>query len=478
MLGVRAVALGARLVDGSHLDHLRSLQPVLHKLYDAVAKDVDFLTSAIRSRMPPCAWQEKELQVLHQTAEHSLRKPRLLLPNSIYLQKAANESVLTVGNVQAGEPYHVEALREQLLQQPGLTTTVEVGPLHAHCAAIASAARLVHPSAPCVAILSKPPDALAERTRTDVRGVGSTLQCDYGIDTVLYVSMRDLADAVVETDGSGDLRLGEHRISVVYSRYDFSHPFGRPVPRESAASVLAQGGPQRGAVGGDSSIGAGRLRELWEEWETIANMERSRAIVSSDLGCRLAHRRSVTYALQQPGGVERFLCEPADVAAVRGVLPEQWSLRSGDAESARCVTDLVRSDADRLVAKNVLRPRTGSGPTQDRLHSGGAPVVSADGLRALLHEDEGSREWYLLYRKLAPLTHSAVVRDVGGSVHSIDEVTSEIAVYGAFLSLAGERDPRINVCAGVAARTRPVDAMHPLTAGLGYGALSCVEASR
>ena len=43
--------------------------------------------------------------------------------------------------------------------------------------AVASAARLVHPNAPrpCVAILTKPKERLAARTKADVTGVGATL---------------------------------------------------------------------------------------------------------------------------------------------------------------------------------------------------------------------------------------------------------------------------------------------------------------
>ena len=44
---------------------------------------------------------------------------------------------------------------------------------------------------------------------------------------VVYVSMADLARA--KLDSAGDLRLDGEAISVIYSRYDFSHPWGRCV---------------------------------------------------------------------------------------------------------------------------------------------------------------------------------------------------------------------------------------------------------
>jgi hypothetical protein len=477
MLGVRSVCLKPRQLDGDLLRSLRKLQPTLHKLYDAVARDVDFVSHAIRSRTPRCAWQEQELRVFQQTAARAAEKPRLLLPNSVFLQPCEHSSVLTVGNVQAGEPYQVEVLHDEVRQQRvARPQRVASGPLRAQCHALASAARLVHPNAPCVAILTKPRGALAQRTYTDVRGVGDTLLAAHGVQTVLYVSMGDLASAVVDADGS--LRLGTHRISVVYSRYDFSHPFGAPLSDGEVAEAVGATGDDGD---GDGSA-RNRLRELWQEWQTIVNMERSTAVVSSDLGCRLAHRRGVAHALERPGGVERFLSSPDEVAAVRAVLPEQWSLRAADRRSLQTARALVGADADGYVAKNVFRPRTGSGATQDRRASGGMLVAGAAQMRQLL-DDERTREWYLLYRRLAPVTHRATIRHTDSSIHELQHAVSEIAVYGAYLTTPEESEPMINLSAGVAARTRPAmpvpvpvgaPAEDALSRALGYGALSCV----
>jgi hypothetical protein len=49
--------------------------------------------------------------------------------------------------------------------------------------------------------------------------------------------MADLART--KLDSSGDLILDEHRISVIYSRYDFSHPWGRwvdPLPLDGGSA--------------------------------------------------------------------------------------------------------------------------------------------------------------------------------------------------------------------------------------------------
>ena len=465
MLGIRSSCLTPRRCDSALIHSLGALQPTLHRLYDAVARDVEFVTDAIRSRIPSCKWQAKELEVYRRMAPYAAQKARLLLPNSIYLEVGPGRCLLTVGNVQAGEPYHVDVLHRRMLSEGA--RSIQPGPLGVHCAAIAAAAALVHPDEPCVAVLTKPTSGLARRTAEDVRGVGSMLQSEYGIRHVLYVSMNDLAEAVVDS-ATKDLRLGPHRISVLYSRYDFSHPFGVPIGDAHKAVEIGSSSSSSSS----SSSEAQRVRELWAEWETICKIESSRAIISSDMGCRLAHRRAVAYALSRPGGVERFLPDPLEVAAVRSVLPEQWSLRPNDRESEEAAA-LVHADADGFIAKNVFRPRTGSGVLQDRHASGGMPTTTAEGVRGLLR-DEVRREFHLLYRKLHPVTHDAVVQHTDGTVHRIHAAAiSELAAYGAFLKVPdGEL---INTSAGIAARTRPADAdaCGSLPA-LGYGALSCV----
>ena len=81
---------------------------------------------------------------------------------------------------------------------------------------------------------------------------------------------------------------------------------------------------------------------MWREWAVVEAMERSRAVLSSSLSSRLAHRRLVQHALRAPGALESFLpCPPRDAGEVssgtaaavtsdaerlRAVIPEQWHL--------------------------------------------------------------------------------------------------------------------------------------------------------
>ena len=156
---------------------------------------------------------------------------------------------------------------------------------------------------------------------------------------------------------------------------------------------------------------------------------------------------------------------------MRGVLPEQWALGS----SARAAEARERFEArpHDFVAKSALRPRTGSGATQDRKTSGGVPRTSSEEIAELMASR--AAEWFLLYPKVRPQTHSACIIHHGELQH-IAEATSEVAAFGSFLATAqvDGNETLIDETAGFGARTRPADPTHLLAAGLGYGALNCV----
>lgn len=239
---LRSFALRPVSVPQGTLSRLAELQPTFHKLFTASARDTDFIHATFDRMRTVCAWTVRELAVYERVSKHAASKPLLLLPNSVYLQQAAPGAgpVVSCNNVQAGEPYQLQLVgdlqRAEQVAAGRPAESVRPVPLAAACRAVATAARLVHPSRPCVALLAKPTDRMALRTRIDLRGVGETLRRDHGVDTV-YVSMADLARS--RLDASGDLLLGERRISVVYSRYDFSHPWGRWVEQIPAGGGSA-----------------------------------------------------------------------------------------------------------------------------------------------------------------------------------------------------------------------------------------------
>lgn len=479
---LRSFSLTPTLISARRAAALRSLQPLWNRLYDGVARDVAFVTEALDYDARRCSWVSAELEAFKRLEPHTRTKPRLLLPNSVYLQPhdadADDVGWLTVPNVQAGEPYQNSLVNGLQNEEHACDDdmVLEPGPLRTVCGALADAARLVHPEQPVVAVLAKPLSSLALRTRVDVRGVGSRLRAAHGVRT-LYVSADDLADATLEPK-TNDLLLDGVRISVVYVRYDFSHPFGAHVPPESAGAV-SEGQLARL---GESGYSAEALRR---EAAAVDLMERSSAVVSSSLGARLAHRRRVQFALTKPGALERFLTR-SEAAELRGVLPQQWALGP---EAGFCADDALfafESDPSGFVGKSSLRPRTGSGLTQGRHASSGGMILDSERLASLVRcTGDPVAAWTLLYPKVEPARHDATLVHAG-VVHELRRAAvSEVASYGAFLATpaagpceeagrVGVGDVLLNVNAGLGARTRPAETDHPLSAELGYGAISAV----
>lgn len=216
------------------------------------------------------------------------------------------------------------------------------------------------------------------------------------------------------------------------------------------------------------------LRPIAHRWPAIERMELSNAIISSSLGCRLAHRRKAQHAYVRGGGLDRLL-SLSEANVLRTALPQQWSLdpAQGDGSEEREAQALILANPGAFVAKNVLRPRTGSGVTQDRLASGGQIVTEPDDLMNLARSD--ARAWYLLFRKVALRPHEAEIVHNGTVQHlSATEAASEVAAFGCYLD-DGAGNVIMDRVAGFGARTRPTQSTHPLAAALGYGALNAVR---
>ena len=418
----------------------------------------------------------RELEAYSNSLRYFKSKPTLFLPNSIYLSPTTaskrEEETYTciVTNVQAGEPFQLQLAHD--FQRATHASGLQQTPLYTVTKTLAQAARLVHKDNPVIAILSKPAESLALRTKGDVVGVSARLQDIEGIPTVLYVSMKDLSTANI--DSNGDLVYHGHKISVVYSRYDFSHPsgiFDTNPPDHAMASP-----------------------EAWScEWKAIEKMERSTAIISSNIGCRLAVRRRTHYVLvTQKDALSRFLNEE-EASMVRSVLPDQWSLDPLDGkdvvEEAR---ELFEANPNQFVTKNVLRPRTGSGKTQDRTASGGMILKSENEIRELFTNPSRGKH-YIMYRKIDARRHHARVVHENLTHDFEDTAISELAVYGAYLrvngkgddndfdtdghALAGGVNGNVNCLAGVGARTSVISSINnrELAKTLGYGAISAVH---
>ena len=219
-------------------------------------------------------------------------------------------------------------------------------------------------------------------------------------------------------------------------------------------------------------------------------MERSTAIISSNIGCRLAVRRRTNYALvTQKDTLRRYLNEE-EAGLVRSVLPDQWSLDPLDGqETIEKARDMFETNPDEFVAKNVLRPRTGSGKTQDRTESGGMILKSENEIRELFSNPFRARH-YILYRKIKPKTHDSIVHHESNVYTLRDTAISELAMYGSYLVVNGERKDDTtghkhvirsvfeNSLAGIGSRTSVLPSIDSaLAKSLGYGAISAVYVS-
>ena len=413
----------------------------------------------------------RELQAYNDSLQYIKSKPTLFLPNSIYLSTAEESSqkedcyTCIVTNVQAGEPFQLQLAHD--FQRATHASGLQKTPLFKVTKILARAARLIHKDNPVIAILSKPAESLALRTKGDVVGVSARLQDVEEIPTVLYVSMLDLSTA--KLDFNNDLIYKGHKISVVYCRYDFSHPSGT---FDTNPSDDAQASPVAWA----------------KEWEAIEKMERSTAIISSNIGCRLAVRRRTHYALVTEKDALRKFLDEKDADLVRSVLPDQWSLDPLDGQEAiEKARSMFEAKPDEFVAKNVLRPRTGSGKTQDRTLSGGMILKSEKEIRELFLNPSKARH-YILYRKIKPKTHDSILHHENNVYNLKDSAISELAMYGAYLSLNDEgkgnsngygyaaKDVFENSLAGIGSRTTILPCVDSeLAKSLGYGAISAVH---
>ena len=164
---LRSFSLAPRRLSRRDVQKLAALQPSFNQLYDAVSRDIGFVAEALGPAASACAWNATEMAVYQRVAPQQAKKPRLLLPNSVFLESYSTDAsgleserrfVLSVGNVQAGEPYQLQLVHTlQSAERPHVLP----GPLRTVCAAIATTARLVHPdSRPCVAVLTKPNERL------------------------------------------------------------------------------------------------------------------------------------------------------------------------------------------------------------------------------------------------------------------------------------------------------------------------------
>ena len=69
------------------LNILKSLQPILHRLYDSIALDKHFIVNAFKPMTAECEWIKQEIVVYERCHRAQELKPRLSLPNFVYMAR-------------------------------------------------------------------------------------------------------------------------------------------------------------------------------------------------------------------------------------------------------------------------------------------------------------------------------------------------------------------------------------------------------
>ena len=366
------------------------------------------------------------------------------------------------------------------------TPTSRAGRSATACATIAAAARLVHPSRQCVAVVTKRRSACSARAPRRARAArGCSASTAW---TPCCTSRWTIRRA--RLDASGDLMLDGHRISVLYfevrrargqrrraadcgailrrpihhaRRYDFSHPSGSYLDAAGAAAL-----------------------EQWSEWPTIERIEASNAVLSSDLdvGWRTDGWRSTrSAAAAASSAFYRRRKRPRCAACYRGSgrsathqnarRRASSSTRAAPEPSSRriCCGRARAPTARRTATRPAARRRRGRRGDRRPRGVGGRCDVGA--IRVVRTGDRAHARGRPRPPRRPP---PPPARNLGGrELRRAPRAARAAAGAAADGDGEGDEGGGVNVHAGFGARTRPAAADHPLAAELGYGALGCVQ---
>ena len=171
-------------------------------------------------------------------------------------------------------------------------------------------------------------------------------------------------------------------------------------------------------------------------WQARRRMERSRAVITPNAAQHLAGTKKIQQVLAQPGGVERFLDNPEEVAQVRATFAHLWSLDDPDPALLQNIVD----DPD----KYVLKPQ---------LEGGGNNMYDQDMVMAVQSMSKEELASYILMERLRPPRSHANVLVREGKMAEEEDTVSELGVYGVWLSHTQETVR--NEATGWLLRTKP-----------------------
>eukprot|EP00934_Nitzschia_sp_Nitz4_P000509 Nitzschia sp. Nitz4//scaffold22_size323478//117302//118849//NITZ4_000521-RA/size323478-processed-gene-0.395-mRNA-1//1//CDS//3329542977//509//frame0 len=169
-----------------------------------------------------------------------------------------------------------------------------------------------------------------------------------------------------------------------------------------------------------------------KEWKARLTLELSRAAKCPSLGYHLAGTKKVQQELARPGVVERFVSDPAKVAAMRACFAGLYSL-GDDAtdEDLQAVRDIVLNGQQ---GKYVLKPQREGGGYNfygDSLAAKLKDLTKVEGTSSSIVLDKQLAEYILMERLFPPEQKAILVR--GGRVEGTGDSVSELGCYGTLI---------------------------------------------
>ncbi|KAL1110231.1 hypothetical protein AAG570_008308 [Ranatra chinensis] len=159
----------------------------------------------------------------------------------------------------------------------------------------------------------------------------------------------------------------------------------------------------------------------------------------------------VQQVLATPGVVEKFLSEPSDVAAVRGMFTEIYSLDLTP-EGDKAV-ELVMKEPEGFV----LKPQR---------EGGGNNIYGHDIPKVLQEQKELRKSWILMRRIRPPVQPNYIIRPSSDSPPQLTNVVSELGVFGVIIG--DSENIIVNRSVGHMLRTKQSDVNEGgVAAGLG-----------
>uniref|UniRef100_A0A914H704 Glutathione synthetase n=1 Tax=Globodera rostochiensis TaxID=31243 RepID=A0A914H704_GLORO len=181
------------------------------------------------------------------------------------------------------------------------------------------------------------------------------------------------------------------------------------------------------------------IKPTQEQLNARLKIERSTAIKCPTVALELACTKKVQQALALPGVLERFITNKEVVASIRSTFAGLWGLEKDDEETRQIIEDAIENP-DNYVLK----------PSEE---GGGNNFWGEEISQKLRTFDPSERAAHILMQRLYPMPmKNFLVRPF--KPVKLEEVVSELSIYGFLLGNAREKSVQSNERRGFMLRTK------------------------